>query len=537
MKVKPISLLILFLLSVSSTLAQKLPSYSERSILNSEEKAQQVVSDGTSGELILPAIGSIDIQEYRVGSGDILFVSLSGVILETFELPINPEGKVFIPKIGLIQLSGYSLDSAKTILRKAILANFKDVEISISLIKVRNIKVKLIGNVSKPKSYILPANLRLSDLIINSNSLLNDSDIRNIIVIAKSGERVKYDLLTYLRLGDENNNPYLHDDELVLIQKVDRVVSIFGSVLYPGTYEFVEGEDVKSLLTLSGGFLEIARKDTIELVSYNEDGKELNSSYLHYEDLITEKILLSSGDKVIIREKPEFMIDRLVTVKGFVKYPGAYKIVKDKSTLTQIINNEAGGFLENASLKDAYIERSIGIEETDPEYERLKLIPRIDMTDDEYEYFKAKSRQRKGRMVVDFERLFLENDSSEDLVLKRSDIVFIPEKKDYITLVGQVQNPGNVIYNKSYTIEEYIDLAGGFSWRAVDDDIRVIKAGTGEWLEADEVDNLNPGDIIWVPEETPPPKFWDVFTTSLIVVGQVATILAALAAIIVTSRK
>ncbi len=537
MKVKPISLLILFLLSVSLTIAQNLPSYSERSILNRGEKTQQDVTDGTTGELILPAIGSIDLKQYRVGPGDILFLSLSGVILETFELPINPEGKVFIPKIGLIQLSGYSLDSAKAILREAILANFKDIEISISIIKVRSIKVKLIGNVSKPKSYILPANLRLSDLIINSGSLLNDSDIRNIIVIANNGERSKYDLLTYLRLGDENNNPYLHDDELVLIQKVDRVVSIFGSVLYPGTYEFVQGEDVESLLTLSGGFLEIARKDTIELVSYNDDGKELNSSYLKYEDLNTNQKLLSSGDKLLVRNKPEFMIARLVTIEGFVKFPGRYKIIKDKTGLKQLVLEEAGGFLENASLKDAYIERSIGIEENDPEYERLKLIPRIDMTDDEYEYFKAKSRQRKGRMVVDFERLFLENDDTEDLILKRSDKIFIPEKKDYITLVGQVQNPGNIIFNKNFTIDDYIELAGGFSWRAVDDDIRVIKASSGEWHEADEIENLNPGDIIWVPEETPPPKFWDVFTTSLIVVGQVATIIAALAAIIVTSRK
>ncbi|MCK7519152.1 MAG: hypothetical protein MZV64_16210 [Ignavibacteriales bacterium] len=43
----------------------------------------------------------------------------------------------------------------------------------------------------------------------------------------------------------------------------------------------------------------------------------------------------------------------------------------------------------------------------DPEFERLKLILRADMTDDEYDYLKAKSRQRKGKVVVDFEGLFI----------------------------------------------------------------------------------------------------------------------------------
>jgi len=47
---------------------------------------------------------------------------------------------------------------------------------------------------------------------------------------------------------------------------------------------------------------------------------------------------------------------------------------------------------------------------------------------------------------------------------------------------------------------------------------------------------LKPGDTIWIPETPPGPKFWDVFTTSLAIVGQVAAIIAATVAIIVASR-
>jgi hypothetical protein len=101
-------------------------------------------------------------------------------------------------------------------------------------------------------------------------------------------------------------------------------------------------------------------------------------------------------------------------VNGFVKYPGVYKILKDKTTLRDLILTEVDGFLENASIKDSYVIRTIGSDIKDQEYERLKTIPRGDMTDDEYDYLKQKSRQTKGLMVVDFEKLFIDDDLSEE---------------------------------------------------------------------------------------------------------------------------
>jgi hypothetical protein len=47
---------------------------------------------------------------------------------------------------------------------------------------------------------------------------------------------------------------------------------------------------------------------------------------------------------------------------------------------------------------------------------------------------------------------------------------------------------------------------------------------------------LEPGDIIWIPEEPPGPKFWDVFLTTLGVLGQVATVVAATIAVIIATR-
>ena len=135
-----------------------------------------------------------------------------------------------------------------------------------------------------------------------------------------------------------------------------------------------------------------------------------------------------------------------------------------------------------------------------------------------------------------FRALFRKNQLSEDVILKKGDVISIPERKNYITLIGQIVNPGNIIFNPSLSVADYIQLAGGFSWRAIENDVRVIKVNTGEWVEADEIEKLDPGDTIWVLEDPPGAEFWDVFTTSLAILGQVAAIIAASVAVIVATR-
>ena len=342
------------------------------------------------------------------------------------------------------------------------------------------------------------------------------------------------DLLNFIRTGNKKHNPYLFDGTVIRINKVDKFVSIFGAVLYPGNYEFVNDESILDLVKIAGGFTHNAKADSIELVSFANDNKTLESTFLNMDELQNHQI--KKFDKIIVREKVDYFTERLVRVDGFVNYPGYHKIVKGKTKLSEMILNSAGGFREEASLKDAYVIRTIGSDEIDAEFERLKTIPIADMTEDEYDYFKARSREEKGRIVLNFSKLFLENDYKEDLILKRGDVIYIPEAKDYVTLVGQVVRPGNLIYKENLSVDDYINLAGGFAWRAIEDDVRVIKSESGEWIEADEVESLSPGDIIWIPEDPPAPPFWETFKDVLSITGQLATVITAIVAIIVASR-
>ncbi len=528
-KLSTCSILFLF---ITSAFAQQLPDYQERFIKDSLDKLSSDLSDMISTG---PTEGIINPLEYKVGPGDKIFLSISGVREMSFTLLIDQEGWLYIPKVGGIDLRNVSLADAKNKINKTILKYYKDVDIFISLVGFRNIKVSLTGDVVRPSIFVLSANSRLIDLLAVSRGFKPTSNLRDIRIISRDSTEKSFDFLSFLRFGDYSNNPILVEGDVVMINKVDRTVKISGEIQYPAVYEFREGETILDLINLAGGFTYKARKDTIELVKFMSDGKVQQSDYFSYDELDESVLNLQNKDHVIVRQIPEYLIDHSVRVDGYVKYPGWYKINKDSTTLVQIIY-EAGGFIDEASLTEASIRRFMDVDELDPEYERLKLIPTDMMTEDEYDYFKAKSRQSSGIVIVDFVKLFEKNKMSENIILRKNDLITIPQHKDYIIMLGQFVSPGKIIYDSLLTINDYILLAGGFGWRALEGDVRIIKAKTGEWIDADDNVLLQPGDTIWAPEDPPGPKFWDVFTDVLSVVAQVAAIIAAAAAIIIATR-
>lgn len=484
----------------------------------------------------IPSDGSFDETKYFLGAGDKLFISIIGLEEIVYTPTLNYEGNIYLPGIGGLSLKGLSLKDAKSRLDSVIKINYKKVASFITLAEIRKIKIYISGSIANPGAVDIYASMRLSELLSRHIKVNSTSDLRNITITSSgSGEKKVYDIVSFLRLGKIDFNPYLREGDFIFIPKFDRYISINGSVQFPGEYEFKEGESVYDIIQLAGGFTSLARADTLELIRYENDDIRQYSVFIPIDSISLKSYKLRNRDRIVIRERALIYPDNIVMIEGYVKYPGYYKIDKELTKLSDIIM-EAGGFLPEASLTDAFVQRSSGKEDYDPEFERLKLIPRVDMTEDEYDYYKSKARERKGRLVVDFNSLFTENKKNEDILLRRGDKITIPQKKNYITIIGQVVNPGRIEFKEGLTVEDYINISGGFGWRALSSDVRVVKSNTGEWVDSDEVNELVPGDIIWVPEDPPAPPFWVVFKDTLTILGQVATVVAATVAVAVSVR-
>ena len=79
------------------------------------------------------------------------------------------------------------------------------------------------------------------------------------------------------------------------------------------------------------------------------------------------------------------------------------------------------------------------------------------------------------------------------------------------------------INNLTGNFRYYIDSAGGFAWDAAARKSKVIKV-TGVILDDEDVDELVPGDIIYVPRKADR-NYWEIFRQTMLVAAQIATVI------------
>ncbi|MFA6540368.1 MAG: SLBB domain-containing protein, partial [Bacteroidota bacterium] len=126
---------------------------------------------------------------------------------------------------------------------------------------------------------------------------------------------------------------------------------------------------------------------------------------------------------------------------------------------------------------------------------------------------------------VDFVGLIEKNDLSKDVKLHNGDKIVIPAKVYAVYVFGEVKNPGYITLKENAGMDYYIQAAGGYTESAQTGDIRIIKAGSKQWLLPNETTVVE-GDFIWVPKE--PYRtfeyYLNVYSQMFGIIGTVATL-------------
>jgi protein involved in polysaccharide export with SLBB domain len=477
--------------------------------------------------------GVIDPEEYYLGPGDEIVVNIWGVVITgedvpiPSQIPITPEGKALIPTIGDLSVGNMSLADAAEVITKEIRKKYRNVSVTVNLSKLRQFRVFVLGEIDGPGTYVGRAIDRVSALINRAGGFTLRSSRRQIEIRRGSGEILHADLDLFNRTGALDLNPSILEGDVVFVPVRLDSVSIFGEVNLPGYYEFKNGDILRDVIQLAGGLTSKVNTSMAEIVRFEADGQTTQHLAVDLDTLFEASVSsnhfpLQSDDQIFIRSKTEWRVRRTVTIRGEVRYPGEYAIAKDETYLSTIIER-AGGFTLDAALDQAKVIRRIYTEIVDYEYERLRKMEVADMTDEEREYFKTKSREQRGVVVVDFEKLFKEHDLSQDIILKPLDIITIPKVRNTVTVSGAVDNPGSIIYEPAKDIDYYIEQAGGFTLEARKSKVKLIKGDTGVWLRPDEVSEIRPGDAIWVPEK-PERDWWGLFKDFMTITAQIATV-------------
>ncbi|MCI0515284.1 SLBB domain-containing protein [candidate division KSB1 bacterium] len=348
---------------------------------------------------------------------------------------------------------------------------------------------------------------------------------------SQGNRQVSYVNYRELAIDFTNRGPLIENEDLVRIystldQKHQAMVGIYGEVRNPGAFPWQANLRVGDLILMAGNVVrsaytlsaEVARIDPLKPARVIK----IDLHAILNDPTTPDNLLLEDDDAVYIRKTPDWLVGPTVEIIGEMKFPGRYPISRDSTWLSEILQ-QAGGFTNEALIREAVVIRKSSRIYIDKEYERLQAMTRDEMSESEYQYLVMKQNMRDiGEILVDFYKLHILKDKNEDIRLKDGDIIQVPKAPVVVQVTGRVSRPGGVLYQKGQKLKYYLKKAGGASWDADVRNTKVTKV-TGEILNYRHVDELVPGDIIWVPRE-PHRDWWVIFRDTIAVISQLATI-------------
>ncbi|MBS1913652.1 MAG: SLBB domain-containing protein [Bacteroidetes bacterium] len=472
----------------------------------------------------------VDPAQYKLGPGDQLTIAIPSSDFRMFDLTVSPDAKIIIPRVGEVDLRGRTLADGSKLIVDRIGRVFKASDVAVSLKKIRQFKVSLIGAVIRPGTVTATPATRVSEVIDLGGGVMTTASKRSVL-LRRNGKAMEVDLLPYYAYGDLNANPYVEGGDVIQVGVQDKksVVAIYGAVQRPGEFPFRRGDSISSLIRYSWGFAADAVPDSILVVSVNEHGDTLAHSFVRAtpDGSVVPDRELAAGDRVFVRHITDYRQTEDVVVAGEVLYPGTYPIEPGRTRLRDLILS-AGGFTSDASIPDAVLIRRKVLQEKDTRYELIQQINPEKRSPEDISYLRIKQTERPGVMTVDIPKLLAGNES-ENIILTDEDSLYVPAQKDFIKVTGKVKNPGNVRFRAGAGYEHYLQIAGGYGWRADQSATRVIKGKTGDTFPASSESNytLEPGDQIFVPEESES-NFWAGVASVITVVAQLGTIVAVI---------
>ena len=330
--------------------------------------------------------------------------------------------------------------------------------------------------------------------------------------------------------------------------EVARIVRIGGRVRAEGLYPLEPGMRVSELLRAGGRLSEGALVIDAEVTRYVVVRGEFRQVDLIEVDLAAIRsgdesadLLLEPYDFLNVKEVTGWREQESVTLMGEVRFPGTYPIRKGETLLSVI--ERAGGLTEWAYADGAVFTRESLREREREQIERLTQQMEADLaalalpgaqlpegrsTADAMAAGRTmleelRSAEPVGRLAMDLPRVLrAKRGTTDDPQLQDGDRLAVPGPMQSVTVIGEVHSATSHFHHGSLSRDDYVMLSGGFTSRADQRRVYVIKANgqvtgasTSRWFRANDT-QIAPGDTIVVPmdvERMRPLPLWSAVTS------------------------
>lgn len=341
-------------------------------------------------------------------------------------------------------------------------------------------KIEIKGAVYRPGAYELGDKIQtVSQLIAQADGLKGDA-FTNRALITREREDLTLEIIPLNISGILNgtaDDVKLEKNDVVYIPSIHDLndvasISIEGEVAKPGSFVFAENTTLEDAIMLAGGLLESASTVKIDVSRrINNPSSETPSGI--YGEVFTfafkdgyvidgqPGFILKPYDHIMVRKSPDYMPQQLVRVTGEVAFPGSYAMTKKNERISDLVA-KSGGITKWAYLRGARLQRRIIGEE------RTRMQSTTKFLDSAKDSVDMKRLEMGDRYFVgiDLEKALANPGSDYDLVLREGDVLGIPEYINTVKISGNVMFPNTVTYDSKMTVRDYVNMAGGYGYRA-----------------------------------------------------------------------
>ena len=424
-------------------------------------------------------------NNYVLGPGDHLVISIWGSTQMRSEHLINRDGTIFVDGIGQISLSGLNINSAENLLRDRFSEVYSTLKgknpstfLSLSVGQLKSINISFIGEVGSPGIHAVHPFSDITLALLQVGGVDTLGSLRNIQIVRNGNQFLDFDFYEYLVNGNVSQNTRLINGDVIIVPPRKSYVTIEGEVNRPGVYEAKDNDTILDIINYAGGTT-IKAQPKIELYELKNFAERYSDDYAYEVSYINinnlDKRSASTATKIRVLPVPD--VDREITIFGQVKLPGTYAF-QDSMKLSDILLI-AGG------LNDLTFRESMYTKEA----EIIRQIP-----DNIY----------PKRIGIDLD-LLISGDNSQNILLRNKDIIIIRENRKYsvpkyVSIFGEINVPGKyTVQKKEETLNSIISRAGGFTANAFENGLQMYRDSTQIVLKGYDI-FVADGDSIFIPE-------------------------------------
>ena len=350
---------------VDSKVVRKAPDSDERNFGRSElENSSEAITNPLFGFNFFnnpnisfePALNLATPENYQLGPGDEVTISVFGAAEDLFVRTIGANGSINIPNLGLIALSGLTIKDARTKLNgrfKTIYSGISAsenspyrVDVDLSLTGIRRVQVNIIGQVKVPGTYTLSALSNVLNALYAAGGPTENGTFRNILIVRDGIVVGNFDIYKYIISGNTKSNLFIKDQDAIIVRPYSKRVNVTGEVKRPGLYEVLPNESFTDLSLYFGGFTSNAYKEKV--VIERVDGAQRSVKEI---DMLESNVALEDGDLIDIQPITDRFTNR-ISIEGAIYRPGIYEL-KTGMRLSDLIQKSLG------PTDDAFLERAI----------------------------------------------------------------------------------------------------------------------------------------------------------------------------------